>query len=306
MITETMSYAEIAREIENDIVNVERYQVHLPFKKYMREVMGRPNGIIFFKPVEWVSPNHNKFILTPCSFNKAETKKNGPSLLTCCVFMKKGELYMAIYSQAYLPWLHVQIFTPHFFQRYNERFLKEPAIQKMDLIKTFIQKELKKTTTKFVKHPKLGWEGFAIFTNGYSFSELADRDPYILHHTFVVDEMLHPDQLLNVIELKYEMMGDIESMTNVHFNKDFHLRRTQKLHEKISKFNVYKPAFLKSGLYFDEMQNLCFEIAIDVLDYVEYEENPILHKFGRQLLDISSKADTPEQLKKMMLDAKML
>lgn len=298
-----MSYAEIAREIENDIVNVQRYQVHLPFKKYMKEAMWRPNGIIFFKPVEWISPNHNKFILTPCSFNKAYTKRNGPSLLTCCVFMRKGELYMAIYSQAYLPWLHVQIFTPHFFQRYNERYLKEPTIQKMDLIKTFIQKELKKTTTKFVKHPKLGWEGFCIFTNGYSFSELAEHDPYILHHTFVTDDMLHTDQLLNVIALKYEMMGDIESLTNVHFKKELHIRRTEKLHEKISKFNTYKPAFLKSGLFFDEMSELCLAIAVDVLDYVELEDNPILHKFGHQLLDMSSEADTPEQLKKMMLDA---
>ena len=39
MITDTMSYADIAKELEEDYKNVVRYQVHLPVKKYMKEVM---------------------------------------------------------------------------------------------------------------------------------------------------------------------------------------------------------------------------------------------------------------------------
>ena len=56
MITDTMSYADIAKELEEDYKNVVRYQVHLPVKKYMKEVMSRPDGKVLFKPVEWTSP----------------------------------------------------------------------------------------------------------------------------------------------------------------------------------------------------------------------------------------------------------
>ena len=36
----------------------------------------------------------------------------------------KGELNMAVYSHTVLPWIHVQFFTHHFFQRYNEPSLE--------------------------------------------------------------------------------------------------------------------------------------------------------------------------------------
>ena len=52
MITDTMSYADIAKELEEDYKNVVRYQVHLPVKKYMKEVMSRPDGTVLFKTVE--------------------------------------------------------------------------------------------------------------------------------------------------------------------------------------------------------------------------------------------------------------
>ncbi len=115
MITDTMSYADIAKELEEDYKNVVRYQVHLPVKKYMKEVMNRPNGKLLFKTVEWTSPRHNKMLLTPLSRNKKETRENGPFINVCCVFLYKGELNMAVYSHTVLPWIHVQFFTHHFF-----------------------------------------------------------------------------------------------------------------------------------------------------------------------------------------------
>lgn len=114
MITDTMSYADIAKELEEDYKNVVRYQVHLPVKKYMKEVMSRPDGKVLFKPVEWTSPRHNKMLLTPFSRNKKDARKNGLVVNVCCIFLYKGELNMAVYSHMVLPWIHVQFFTRHF------------------------------------------------------------------------------------------------------------------------------------------------------------------------------------------------
>ena len=85
MITDTMSYADIAKELEEDYKNVVRYQVHLPVKKYMKEVMNRPDGKVLFKTVEWTSPRHNKMLLTPFSRNKKDARKNGLVINVCCV-----------------------------------------------------------------------------------------------------------------------------------------------------------------------------------------------------------------------------
>ena len=105
MITDTMSYADIAKELEEDYKNVVRYQIHLPVKKYMKEVMNRPNGKLLFKTMEWTSPRHNKMLLTPLSRNKKETRENGPFINVCCVFLYKGELI----------WLYIHIRYCHGF-----------------------------------------------------------------------------------------------------------------------------------------------------------------------------------------------
>ena len=119
-----MSYADIAKELEEDYKNVVRYQIHLPVKKYMKEVMNRPNGKLLFKTMEWTSPRHNKMLLTPLSRNKKETRENGPFINVCCVFLYKGELNMAVYSHTVLPWIHVQFFTHLFFPSNTLLYIK--------------------------------------------------------------------------------------------------------------------------------------------------------------------------------------
>lgn len=207
MITDTMSYADIAKELEEDYKNVVRYQVHLPVKKYMKEVMSRPDGKVLFKPVEWTSPRHNKMLLTPFSRNKKDARKM-VLLLMFAVFS-----YIRVSSI----WLYIHTWYCHgfmcsfyssFFQRYNERYLHDPSLQMMDIVKHFIRSEFVESFSKIVEHPKLGLESFTIFPHGCSFSEIVDNDPYVLHHTFVSFDMLYTEQLLNLAELLYEQRLD--------------------------------------------------------------------------------------------------
>lgn len=72
----------------------------------------------------------------------------------------------------------------------------------------FIRSQFVESFSKIVEHPKLGLESFTTFPYGCSFSEIADNDPYVLHHTFVSFDMLHTDQLLNLAELLYEQRLD--------------------------------------------------------------------------------------------------
>lgn len=78
----------------------------------------------------------------------------------------------------------------------------------MDIVKHFIRSQFVESFFKIVEHPKLGMESFTIFPNGCSFSEIADYDPYILHHTFVSFDMLYTEQLLNLAELLYDQRLD--------------------------------------------------------------------------------------------------
>ena len=50
----------------------------------------------------------------------------------------------------------------------------------------FIRSQFVESFSKIVEHPKLGLESFTTFPYGCSFSEIADNDPYVLHHTFVL------------------------------------------------------------------------------------------------------------------------
>ena len=99
-----MSYAEIATELEKDFNDAVKYQIHLPVKKYIKEAMSRPDKLLVFKTQEWTSHQRNKLLLTPVSRSRQDTKKYGPKIYTCCVFLYKGELNMAIKSNMPLPW----------------------------------------------------------------------------------------------------------------------------------------------------------------------------------------------------------
>lgn len=285
-----MSYAEIAKEMEEDFKNVQKYQIHLPVKKYIREALSRPsNGKVIFKTVEWTSPKHNKMLLTPISKNRQMTKRFGPMISVCCIFLYKGELCLAAQSGTVLPWIHVQFFTHHFFQRYNERYLKEPGMEMMDIIKRFIHNEFADSFSKLVRHPKLGIESFSAFPHGCTFSEIAEHDSYILHHTFVVDDMLHTDQLLTLALLRYEQLTDEQDKTSPGYQYD--VNRTENLSRMVYKFPLLKELFHQNPKNQDvkaEFTDLCFHLSIDILDLVElHPEWEPLHQLGKHLLSIS-------------------
>lgn len=298
MITDTMSYADIAKELEEDYKNVVRYQIHLPVKKYMKEVLNRPNGKLLFKTMEWTSPRHNKMLLTPLSRNKKETRENGPFINVCCVFLYKGELNMAVYSHTVLPWIHVQFFTHHFFQRYNERYLHDSSLQMMDIVKHFIRSQFVESFFKIVEHPKLGMESFTIFPNGCSFSEIADYDPYILHHTFVSFDILHTEQLLNLAELLYDQRLDNYPGNKSDDNFLYEKRRVENFKKDVATFPMLKADFQKRHENFRKFSELCFHLSVDILDLTEGMDNPVLHQFGKRLLDISA---LPEKQRKAEL-----
>ena len=301
MITDTMSYADIAKEWEEDYKNVVRYQVHLPVKKYMKEVMSRPDGKVLFKPVEWTSPRHNKMLLTPFSRNKKDARKNGLVVNVCCIFLYKGELNMAVYSHMVLPWIHVQFFTRHFFQRYNERYLHDPSLQMMDIVKHFIRSEFVESFSKIVEHPKLGLESFTIFPHGCSFSEIVDNDPYVLHHTFVSFDMLYTEQLLNLAELLYEQRLDSYSGNKSDGKFSHEEQRVENFKKHVAAFPMLKADFQKRHKNFRNFSELCFQLSIDILDLTEGMENPVLNQFGKRLLDISGLPDKENKAELMKL-----
>ena len=208
---------------------------------------------------------------------------------------------MAVYSHMVLPWIHVQFFTRHFFQRYNKRYLHDPSLQMMDIVKHFIRSEFVESFSKIVEHPKLGLESFTIFPHGCSFSEIVDNDPYVLHHTFVSFDMLYTEQLLNLAELLYEQRLDSYSGNKSDGKFSHEEQRVENFKKHVAAFPMLKADFQKRHKNFRNFSELCFQLSIDILDLTEGMENPVLNQFGKRLLDISGLPDKENKAELMKL-----
>lgn len=285
-----MSYAEIARELDEDFKNAYRYVRHLSTKKYLKEAMSRPNCRLVFKPIEWTSPRHNKMLFVFSSMGKRELKRNGFKISMCCIFLYRGQLCLGFMSMAGELRLQVQFFTHHFFQRYNERYLKSPDMETMDVIKHFMHDDIIDMLCQQVEHPKLGVEYISALPHGCSFIEIAEDYTYAIHHTFVTDDMLHTEQLLNLVALRCGQRVaqlDIDCPTY-----DREAMRADRISEMAEEFPSLSEKFHENPHDPDvkeELTTLCFHLSVDILDLVElYPEWEALHRLGKHLLSISS------------------
>lgn len=165
----------------------------------------------------------------------------------------------------------------------------------------FIRSQLVESFSKIVEHPKLGMESFTIFPNGCSFSEIADYDPYVLHHTFVSFDMLHTDQLLNLAELLYEQRLDSYSGNKSDGNFSYEEQRVKDFKKDVATFSMLKADFQKRHENFRKFSELCFHLSVDILDLTEVMDNPVLHQFGKRLLGISGLPDKEKEAELMKL-----
>lgn len=179
-----MTPKELASEVRRDVQQLENgYMRHIDVQKYRRYmVKHKPTSYVYW-PLQWESPNHNHYTVLLNSPNWQDFNRNGLCYIVYAVFeWKYGKAAAMITNDG-----KIAIYTPHFFQRYNERILHK---QHNDATQT-IEHFFKHNASQKSKTEQNG-ELYAVCVDGYQLGTI--EDGVILFKTIVRFDMLYADQ----------------------------------------------------------------------------------------------------------------
>lgn len=128
MIVKTMNQVEIAREILADFSSVQKKVMTL--KKPMRRSLIKSRKKYAFKIIEYESQRKNNWVIFIDCFKKETLTKYIVSYLD-----KNGFNAVMVLDNRNL--MHI---SSHFIQRYNERYLQQLGLSKIEVLKQFIKR----------------------------------------------------------------------------------------------------------------------------------------------------------------------
>ncbi|GJG32754.1 hypothetical protein PRMUPPPA20_08630 [Xylanibacter ruminicola] len=207
MIVDTMTDLELLYEVRKDYEEFSAYWFtlcHNPvYKKRMK--WGRPkDGKFVIRINEWKSARGNlyNFVITMSGWNDFKKGKFETSTTT---FFKRNKALNAIRLMFYqndVP--GIEIFTSHFIDRYNLRFLHQPYLSRKAALQLYLDNNHKTVITSF-RSPKYDCNVMAAATEGYSLGKF--ENDILLHKTFVSRDMLYGNQFADA-DLLDEVFAD--------------------------------------------------------------------------------------------------
>ena len=194
MIVETMTDLELLDEVRKDYDEITDYCLSLcqnsAYKRRMQ--WGRPKGGKFVIPInDWKSSGGNlyNFVITTSSWNEF---KKGFFDLSTMTFFKRNKAQNAIrVMHDKDERLGIEIFTSHFIERYNQRFLHQPHLSCKEALQLYMEHN-KATVIKRLKSSKYEGNVMVASSEGYSFGTF--ENDILLHKTFVSRDMLFGNQ----------------------------------------------------------------------------------------------------------------
>lgn len=194
MILDTMTDLELLYEVRNDYDEFSAYWLTLcrnpVYKKRMQ--WGRPkDGKFVIRINDWKSARGNlyNFVIKTSSWNEF---KKGIFETTTTTFFKRKKALNAIrlmFCQDDVP--GIEIFTSHFIDRYNLRFLHQPYLSRKAALQQYMDNN-HATVIKTLPSPKYDCNVMVAAAEGYSFGEF--ENDILLHKTFVSRDMLYGNQ----------------------------------------------------------------------------------------------------------------
>ena len=196
MIVETMTYQEIADEFKKDWERSIRHKITDCFgmaNKYRRYILkeGKTDKWIRFKPIEFTSPRGNNCVIQFVSKGWADYKRNGLIFVLYMYYYKSEGLYAVMIAGDNFD--EFSFYTPHLFDRYRERKLKDISKPKLQTMFDFFKTN---ATSRFnrVNNDKYANSIFSVCPNGVTLgSEISDK--IIENRTYITFEMLKSDQV---------------------------------------------------------------------------------------------------------------
>ena len=198
MIVPSMSSKELHREIISDfeIVVKKAYYLSLGMR---REVV----------------KSKKKYVRRTFDY---KTRKYNNWIIVIDYHLKEPMFYSAVYFLDQYGFNAIRVnsdlrslthFTPHFLERYNERFLKHEELSKIELLKRFIAENPFDAVRYFTQDPSRN-RIFCRFKEGIGLGEeeiLSEMSQGFLHFkTYITNEMIHEGQLndFNLLGLLYD------------------------------------------------------------------------------------------------------
>lgn len=151
VIVDSMTNNEILELLKDD-ADFLQHKVDENLKKYKQLIKNsRKKERVYYKPLDYKSAKGFHYMLQFFKRADDEPDKDKLGLIYYVWFIKDRGTYAVTFSRlsltdSYAQW-HFTIYTPHFFDRYRERFLKDMSISKPEVIYRFIRGNLKMSST---------------------------------------------------------------------------------------------------------------------------------------------------------------
>ena len=195
MIVDSMTYDEIIKLFEEQEKPVILRKIEKVGKDYRKISRNRRNTErVYFKPIRYESTRGFHVVIN-CydeGINFPRHKRLG--VFYYAWFRKKRGIHLLTYSRLENSIWHYSVYLPHFFDRYNERFLKDPTLSKPEIIDKYYFNNLKSATMRLrvesAKYPNDYWmacnNGLCLCNNPKGF--------FVEVKTFISWDMLGQDQ----------------------------------------------------------------------------------------------------------------
>lgn len=146
MVVDSMTYEEIVAEFKYDWRNyfpsvLQRIMEDNKYRRYMLKE-AKDNIPVYFKPIELTCKRGNKYILQINSKGRTDYKKSGLLYILYMYYRRSEGIYVVMLGSNG-SWIarddFYNLYTPHFFDRYRERELKDVHKPKLQTIIDFFQ-----------------------------------------------------------------------------------------------------------------------------------------------------------------------
>lgn len=197
MIVSSMTEQEIRHEMLNDMRSVPESKMEA-FRKDFRSFVLRSSRFPVCKNYEYHTSKRNLLVVTLNALKRG--KYDDPNIAFYCVYERPEGKYAARWAMPN----RVYIFPPHFFDRYQERILKDDSLLRNEVIKRFVTNNHASCFLEINDEVEAVFKCFeghysdetidivSATSEGYSFGEV--RGDVIVMKTIISDEMLSERQ----------------------------------------------------------------------------------------------------------------
>lgn len=211
MITRGMSLDEIIKEFEIDYNYI--YEQHKRLNddnRYRRYILKnlKTETTHVFKPIHYKTPRGNDYMLIPITEGYNQYKKYGLELHAYLYYRLDGSDYYVVSQTSYFSNLITDqeigygytFYTPHYFDRYQERYLKNKKMPRLELITSYFSNSYEKGVIRCSEDEELlkKYPNNYYCYNPYGLSLgrfLTEDKKIILATTFLSFDMLRGNQI---------------------------------------------------------------------------------------------------------------